>query len=691
MRSTHTDDADPTSLPLGEGEGPLGDPTGGPTGGPTGTSGGPAGGPAVAPGTTPSGWGAAVLAPPGSLGAAGRVTAVGKPIGCELWWVGADGSVTGAWSQPGDAWAAYSLAGPGSAAPSGGIAAVAKGADLMEVWWIAPDGSVQAAYHDGSWGLYTLAGPGSASTTGGIAAVAKGGDLMEVWWVAPDGSVQASYHDGGWNRYALAGPGEAAPTTGLTAVSEGGDLMEVWWAGPDGSLQGAFHDPTWTRYSLTGAGMVSLTGRLSSWFGQTRHGAIVRVWWIDPRGVAWQATNDGAWTNLAIGAVPADPAGSIAGFAFNPETVGVVWPGADGSLVDAIPDEVTHLARVAGGRALRGVVGLTLRADGSSQWWGDVTNDTFYGYSYAVSTFVRGSGLHVELAGAHHGHVAGYAEPGSSDDLWTEDHPAHPALAGALPTFRHGSLGLRLEHSVDLVDYLKVVLDGIFEIAVGTALTEFGAAIVLGAELVTLAYTGSLVPGAILAGGMVWLTGPGGMFVRVLVDVAGDGGRYLTDAEYAWANEMVFAGSLPPIETLRITSYLGKDGAPFTFPTFGGPTLLNVGPGMYANALSNTATFVHELVHACQIAHTTDVLFTANALATKIADPSGTDSYDYGPAGFEYTTAGLEAQAQIVEDWYLGDPAIPKTPENRNHTHHPRDPESPYYRYITDNLRLGLF
>ena len=81
--------------------------------------------PPVAP-ATPMAWGAAALAAPGSLGPAPRLTAIGKPVGSELWWVGADGSVTGVWTQPGDAWASYSLAGPGSAAPSGDISAISK-------------------------------------------------------------------------------------------------------------------------------------------------------------------------------------------------------------------------------------------------------------------------------------------------------------------------------------------------------------------------------------------------------------------------------------------------------------------------------------------------------------------------------------------------------------------------------------
>ena len=61
---------------------------------------------------------------------------------------------------------------------------------------------------------------------------------------------------------------------------------------------------------------------------------------------------------------------------------------------------------------------------------------------------------------------------------------------------------------------------------------KIGAVIVIGAEVVSLIATGSLVPGAVLAGGVPWLSGPAGIFVRVLTDVTGDSGRYLTAAEY---------------------------------------------------------------------------------------------------------------------------------------------------------------
>ena len=108
-----------------------------------------------------------------------------------------------------------------------------------------------------------------------------------------------------------------------------------------------------------------------------------------------------------------------------------------------------------------------------------------------------------------------------------------------------------------MVDYLEAAIDAIFEVAVGIVLTEFGAVVVIGVEIGSLMATGSLVPGAIIAGGVPWLAGPAGIFVRALVTATNSDGRQLTEEEYAWANDMVFRGSLPPIDTFRITNYIG--------------------------------------------------------------------------------------------------------------------------------------
>lgn len=687
----------------------------------------------------PPPWVTSPLASAGALPAAARLTAIAKPVGCELWWIGADGAVTGVWTEPGTSWQSYQLAAPASAAPGGGITAVSKGADDMEawwvapdgsvqgayhapdwnlyaltgsgsaavtggiagifkggsqleVWWIAPDGSVQAAYYDGGWNLYELAGAGSASTSGSIAAVAKGGDAMEVWWIAPDGSVQAAYHDGGWGLYALTGSGAAAPTGGITAVFKGGDSMEVWWVAPDGSVAGAYHEADWQTYTLSGPGSASPTGRITSAYGGSQVVNVMRVWWVGPTGTTYQGFFDSEWAVTPIGAM-ANLAGATVGVLFNPDTPTGLWTLPDGSLVDAHPPEITLSAHVSGGRGLHGTVWLTLREDGSTRWHGDVTNDEVYGYNFAVSVFAE-TGTSADIGAAHHGSVAGWGEPGSSDDIWDEWHDPNPMLAGALAAYRFAALSMSLKDSVDILDYLEAALDAIFEAAEAVAVAEYGSLVLIGVEVGSLITTGSLVPGAVIAGGVPWLTGPGGIFARALVTATDSDGRELTDDEYAWANDVVYRGSLPPKDSFQITNFLGISGRPFTFPTFGGPTLINIGDQAFHDIHADPdteATLIHELVHVCQIADTEDVLFVVTAIVTQIEDQVGGSAYDYGPSGFDFTDVGIEAQAQIVEDWFRGDAKYRHNPEDRGYPRPARDALSPYYRYITDNVRVGRF
>jgi hypothetical protein len=647
----------------------------------------------------PPPWATSPLAPAGALPGAARLTAIAKPAGCELWWLGADGAVNGRWTEPGPEWvsnqlewASYQLAGAGGAAPGGGITAVSKGGDVMEVWWIGPDGSVQAAYHDSDWHLYTLAGPGSAAVTGGIAGIFKGGDVMEVWWVGPDGSVQAAYHEGGWQAYTLAGSGAAATTGAITAVFKGGDFMEVWWVGPDGSVTGAYHEADWQTYTLAGPGSASRTCRITSAFGGSLVANVMRVWWVDAGGTPYQAFFDGAWSVSPIG-TGATPSGAAVGVLFNPDTPTGFWAGTDGSLVDAYPPEITLPAHVSGGHGLHGTVWLTLRQDGSTRWHGDITNDEFYGYNFGLSAFGQ-TGTSADIGAAHDGHVAGWGEPGgSSNDIWDEEHHPNPALADKLAKYRFSGLSVEHQLSVDLVHYLEAAIDAIFEVAAASVLGD-GVLVMIGVEIVSSLLTGSPVPGAIIAGGVPWLAGPAGIFLRVLVTASGSDGRQLTDQEYAWANDMVFRGSLPPIHTFQITNYIGIGNLPFTFPTLGGLTLVSLGDALFNDLHSDDPTVIHELTHVCQIAHTQDLVFTTTAIATQLKDRL-TDAhvYDYGAAGFDFTDLGIEAQAAVVEDWFRGcpPPDRPMNPDPRNHTKIPMDAQSPYYRYITDNLRTGHF
>ncbi|WP_159056617.1 hypothetical protein [Streptomyces yokosukanensis] len=167
--------------------------------------------------------------------------------------------------------------------------------------------------------------------------------------------------------------------------------------------------------------------------------------------------------------------------------------------------------------------------------------------------------------------------------------------------------------------------------------------------------------------------------------------RELTQEEYGWADDQVFKGSLPPRDRLVLTDTIGGGDRAFTFPRFDGKITLNLGAGAFDDPRKYPdrkygETFIHELVHAWQIHHTPmDLTFLAEAFATKVCEATGGgDPYSYGPAGASCGEFGIEAQAQIVEDWFAGN-----TPAGTDQTGQACDTGSPYFQYVTGNIRTG--
>ncbi|MDA2514067.1 hypothetical protein PDN74_27505, partial [Bacillus cereus] len=159
------------------------------------------------------------LTPAGNASASGDITAVSRHQGTlEVWWIGANRSVQGAFWYEGAQWKRYELTPAGNASnasTSGGITAVSRHQGTMEVWWIGANRSVQGAfwYEGAQWKQYELALAGNASTIGGITAASRHQGTLEVWWIGANGSVQgAKWYEGAqWERYELAPPPEPTP------------------------------------------------------------------------------------------------------------------------------------------------------------------------------------------------------------------------------------------------------------------------------------------------------------------------------------------------------------------------------------------------------------------------------------------------------------------------------------------------
>ncbi|WKX74054.1 hypothetical protein [Streptomyces sp. XD-27] len=163
--------------------------------------------------------------------------------------------------------------------------------------------------------------------------------------------------------------------------------------------------------------------------------------------------------------------------------------------------------------------------------------------------------------------------------------------------------------------------------------------------------------------------------------------RTLRAPERAWAQQC-FENTLP-WDRIRLTNLSGQENQAFVTPSSDGTILVNLG-----DAFENPSEglLMHELTHAWQVAHKS---FKSEYFWKAALDKlGGSASYDYGPPGPAWRYFGIEAQASIVEEWCTGatDHSIgglplamlPPPPGKRPK----RSEDDPYFRYISDNIRM---
>jgi hypothetical protein len=346
---------------------------------------------------------------------------------------------------------------------------------------------------------------------------------------------------------------------------------------------------------------------------------------------------------------------------------------------------------VSGGlAALGGWTKVTINPDGSLRWQGHAYDSSLIdGYDFGVTTLIRPSSGPA-IAFAHSGGVVGTAIPGPSEHNWDETHPPRSDIASSFPAYNGAYFETRTEYESDIGSALESLVSWIIKFGVGTILGPFvGAVIFVGVEVGSLISTGSLIPGARIIEGILWMAGPSNTLFAIAAEgiaSLGSRTREITQEEYDWANNEVFLGSLPPRDRLILTDTIGGNNRAFTFPRFDGKITLNMGstafsdPRNYPDGIRGQV-FIHELVHACQIQHNTNNIFIAEALASVAR---GKTAYLYGLAGPAYSDFNIEQQAQIVSDWFAG-----SVPPGTNQTMIKKDTNSPYFRYINENIRTG--
>jgi hypothetical protein len=350
--------------------------------------------------------------------------------------------------------------------------------------------------------------------------------------------------------------------------------------------------------------------------------------------------------------------------------------------------------------ALGGWVEVTLQRDGTVRFRGHIHDSGFESYDFHIRAMIHVLD-NIALAMQRSGHVSGTASSASRDADWDET-VIHPLVASRFDQIQNCWIEVAENHTGGL--------SGTIEDIASFALRWFGGALLIGstaglvifagAELGSLLATGSLVPGARIAEGLLWLTGPyGTLYALAAEGVAslGSRSRELSQAEYDFA-QPVFAGMLPARNRLILTDTIGGDNRAFTWPRFDGKITINMGAESYddprnyhiANGSKKYGeTFIHELVHAWQIHYASmDVALLADAFASKVCEASGISPYNYGAAGAPFSDFNLEQQAKIVANWFIKYYKKDSNSDNQG-LNTPEATNDPYFRYIEGNIRVG--
>jgi hypothetical protein len=256
----------------------------------------------------------------------------------------------------------------------------------------------------------------------------------------------------------------------------------------------------------------------------------------------------------------------------------------------------------------------------------------------------------------------------------------------------------QLEYSSGLADAVRDTIAWSTTVVIGWTPAGLAVApiIMLGGALYTWIDQGSMLPGLMATGSMVWMAGPTGMLVAYPVQQwVGDAttSRVMSQEEIAWARHIF--GDRLPTDRIRLTKLIGHNDRPFTGLVHNNTITINMGEVGYDdpwsfNATGPTAsrkwgeTFAHELAHAWQLEHYSDPTEIARVLAAQLQEITG-DPYVFG-LGAPWHSYNPEAQANIVSHWY------------RDHLNRALDDygltsaaalADPAFRYVRDNIRTG--
>lgn len=381
--------------------------------------------------------------------------------------------------------------------------------------------------------------------------------------------------------------------------------------------------------------------------------------------------------------------------------------------INALPDSVPFHSTIVTGTAMGGEVNITLHRDGSYRFSGFMRATGLLSFSFRVSAIIRSANNELTVAAQHSGKVFGTDTPGDRQNNWDEpgtDADVIKSIRNFWPDVSSGTMVV--SRSSELSGVIATASDIIQDVAkffvLGHAVgVQLAICLVIGSELervgVTLPGFGGVL-GLCIVAGSVFIFGPGSLIQAMVVGI-GVGAivdamvkiRRLTSQEIEFAR-VVFGDSLN-FDRIRLTNLSGLGARDFTFPTIDGTILLNIG-----NAIDDPSTaqfpdptdpnkgypkpgqlFIHELTHVWQYEHASfEDGYSAGQMCDGIGEQTtlGSDAYKYGPAGQEWSSFHMEAQAAIVDQWFAGIGARQKGS--------PMDTQSKYFPYISNNIRMGI-
>jgi hypothetical protein len=530
------------------------------------------------------------------------------------------------------------------------LAAVSRAPGNLDLFVIGNDNHVWTTYWNEStgWNQDWFPLPGQAvfdRENQQLAAVSRAPGNLDLFVIGNDNHVWTTYwnESTGWNQDWFPLPGQAVfdrENQQLAAVSRAPGNLDLFVIGNDNHV--------WTTY------WNESTGWNQDWFPLPGQAVFDRE-------------------NQQLAAVSRAP-GNLDLFVIGNDNH--VWTTYWNEPIATFAGQISS----GGLAALGGWFELTIFGNGGLRWRGHAHNSGADGYDFGVIAFLSDRNGHA-IGTVHHGHVGGTFTAGSPDDDWDELHPIQPTIAEHFSHFAAGEFHTSTDYTSAFGSTAENALGIIAKFTFGS--TPLGAAlgivVFVGAEVGSLISTGSLVPGARVVGGVLWLAGPSNTLLALAAEgiaSLGSRTRELTPEEYRWADEQVFRGTLPARDHLVLTDTLGPGDRPFTIPRFDGAITPNMGPTAFDNPLQQGRTFIHELVHAWQIQHTPmELSLLAEALVNRVCEVTeGIDAvYTPGEAGPPFSNFNLEQQAKIVDNWFANG----------------RLATDPYYRYILENIQTG--